>query len=169
MTSTLEAVSRFLLGPPTPARPPARVAEAIATQERQGEIVVCFAQFGAILLFGAFYALSPKTFPPDAPFEPVPAMLAAYALFTALRLALAWRGRLTGPFLALSVVVDIAVLMLTIWSFHLQYDQPPGLYLKAPTVLYVFIIVALRMLRFDPRWVALAGGAACLEIGRAHV
>jgi adenylate cyclase len=89
-------------------------------------------------------------------------MLGAYAIFTALRLALAWRGRLAAWFLALSVVVDIAVLMLTIWSFHLQYDQPAGLYLKAPTVLYLFVIVALRMLRFDARWVGLAGGAAGL-------
>jgi adenylate cyclase len=50
--------------------------------------------------------------------------------------------------------------MLTIWSFHLQYDQPPGLYLKAPTLLYVFIIIALRALRFEPRWVLLTGAAA---------
>jgi adenylate cyclase len=52
--------------------------------------------------------------------------------------------------------------MVTIWSFHLQYSQPPGLYLKAPTLLYVFIIIALRALRFEPRWVVLAGATACL-------
>jgi adenylate cyclase len=41
------------------------------------------------------------------------------------------------------VVVDIAVLMITIWSFHL-YRATPALYLKAPTLMYVFILIALR-------------------------
>ncbi|CAN0343163.1 unnamed protein product [Phaeothamnion confervicola] len=47
--------------------------------------------------------------------------------------------------------------MLTIWSFHLQCQQPPSIYLKAPTLLYVFIIISLRALRFDPLQVILAG------------
>jgi hypothetical protein len=72
----------------------------------------------------------------------VPVTLGAYTLFTALRLLLAYRGALRTWFLTISVVIDIVVLMITIWSFHLQYDQPPTLYLKAPTLLYVFIIIA---------------------------
>jgi hypothetical protein len=70
--------------------------------------------------------------------------LGAYALFTALCLLLAYRGLLRTWSLAISVVIDIAVLMITIWSFHLEYNQPPTLYLKAPTLLYVFIIIALK-------------------------
>jgi len=58
------------------------------------------------------------------------------------------------------VVVDIAVLMITIWSFHLRYRAPPALYLKAPTLMYVFILIALRTLRFEPGYVLLAGGCA---------
>jgi adenylate cyclase len=50
--------------------------------------------------------------------------------------------------------------MLTIWSFPLQYQAPPGIYLKAPTLLYVFILIGLRALRFDPRYVVLAGATA---------
>jgi adenylate cyclase len=63
-------------------------------------------------------------------------------------------------FVALSVIVDITVLMITIWSFHLQYQAPAALYLKAPTLMYVFILIALRTLRFEPRYVLLAGGCA---------
>ena len=44
-----------------------------------------------------------------------------------------------------------------IWSFHLQYQQPPSFYLKAPTLLYVFIFIALRTLNFDARKVVTAG------------
>ncbi len=50
-----------------------------------------------------------------------------------------------------SVVMDMGLLMALIWSFHIQYMQPPSFYLKAPTMVYVFIFIALRALRFEPR------------------
>ncbi len=52
--------------------------------------------------------------------------------------------------------------MVLIWSFHLQYQQPASFYLKAPTLLYVFIFVSLRTLRFEPTYVIAAGTAAAL-------
>jgi len=114
------------------------------------------------VFFAAVYAISPKAFPAGTPFQPVQWTLAIYGLFTAGRLLLAYRGRLSRGFVALSVVVDILVLMITIWSFHLQYRAPPALYLKAPTLMYVFIFIALRTLRFEPGYVLLAGGCAAL-------
>ncbi|MCP4390485.1 MAG: adenylate/guanylate cyclase domain-containing protein, partial [Gammaproteobacteria bacterium] len=57
-------------------------------------------------------------------------------------------------------VVDIALLLGLIWSFHLQYEQPPSFYLKAPTVLYLFIFIAIRALHFDPRFVISTGISA---------
>jgi adenylate cyclase len=104
------------------------------------------------------YAISPKAFPPGTRFEPVPWTLGIYTVFTAVRIVLAHRGRLSQSFVTLSIVVDIIVLMITIWSFHLQYRAPPALYLKAPTLMYVFILIALRTLRFEPRYVLIAGG-----------
>jgi adenylate cyclase len=91
------------------------------------------------------------------PFEPVPVTLAFWGAFTLIRLWLAWHRRLRPWFLALSVVVDVTVLMVTIWSFYLQYQEPPAMYLKAPTLMYAFILIALRMLRFEPWLVMLAG------------
>ncbi|MDH3715485.1 MAG: adenylate/guanylate cyclase domain-containing protein, partial [Gammaproteobacteria bacterium] len=44
-----------------------------------------------------------------------------------------------------------------IWSFHLQYEQPASFYLKVPTLLYVFIFIALRALRFEAGFVVLSG------------
>jgi adenylate cyclase len=61
-----------------------------------------------------------------------------------------------------SVVVDISMLLAMIWSFHLQYMQPASFFLKAPTVLYIFIFVALRTLRFEIRFILIAGGVAAL-------
>lgn len=159
---TASRVLDALFGPRPSHRPSDRVSRALRTQDESSEVLICLLQIAAICFFAAFYALSPKGFGAETRFEPVPITLAAYAGFTLLRLWLALRGRLTSGFLTLSVVVDVAVLMITIWSFHVQYQQPPVAYLKAPTLLYVFIIIALRALRFDARWVLLAGGLAAL-------
>jgi adenylate cyclase len=90
----------------------------------------------------------------------VPYVLAAYLAVTFVRLAFAYRGVLPDWALFGSIVVDIGLLMGLIWSFHLQYGQPAAFYLKAPTVLYVFIFIALRALRFDPIFVLTAGVTA---------
>ncbi|MBO0735527.1 MAG: adenylate/guanylate cyclase domain-containing protein [Alphaproteobacteria bacterium] len=141
---------------------PERIRRDIERQQEAGEIIVGWTQVAAVVFFGLVYAVSPKAFPPGTPFEPVPWTLGIYALFNAGRLLLAYRGRLSRGFVAVSVIVDILVLMITIWSFHLQYRAPPALYLKAPTLMYVFILIALRTLRFEPGYVVLAGGCAAL-------
>lgn len=152
----------LLFGPPLPGRVPAPVLDAIRRTQDASEIIVSLVQAAAIVTFAVLYTLAPKAFPADVPFEPVPFALAVYAAFTGLRLWLAVQRRLGPGFLTASVLVDVTVLYLTIWSFHLQYQQPPALYLKAPTLMYVFILIALRTLRFEPRYITLAGiaGAA---------
>jgi adenylate cyclase len=146
-----------LLGPHMPARLPDRVARAIQEQDARSEVLICWVQFAAVLFFAVVYFLSPRAYFAKTAFEPVPLMLAVYAVFIVIRYRLASTGKLADDLLRLSVVADVALLMLTIWSFHIQYQQPATLYLKAPTLLYVFVIIALRALRFDPRWVILAG------------
>lgn len=65
-------------------------------------------------------------------------------------------------FLGLSVVIDRALLFGLIWSFRLQYMQPPAFSLKAPTLLYVPIFISLRALRFEAGFVVLAGIVAAV-------
>ncbi len=95
----------------------------------------------------------------------MPWALATYGVFIAVRLFLTYRGLFRDWHVALSIIVDVAVLMLLIWSFHLQYGQPLAFYLKAPTLLYVFIVIALRTLRFEARWVLLTGAASAVGWG----
>ncbi len=151
-----------LLAPEGDRRLPPAVAAEVARAQDRSEIVTSLVQLAAVAFFAVFYALTPKAFPPDVPFEPVPVALALYAAFTLHRLARACRGRLGPVFLALSVLMDVAVLLTTIWSFHLQYAAPPAISLEAPTLMYLFILIALRALRLEPRWVVLTGlaGAA---------
>ena len=90
----------------------------------------------------------------------VPLVLGGYVLFTLFRLYLAWRERLYPWFQYLSIVVDMGLLFCLIWSFHIEYGQPPSFYLKAPTLIYVFIFIGLRVLTFEARYVIAAGFAA---------
>src|SRR5258705_13484697 len=141
-------------------RLPARVATRVEAQEVASEILVGWIQLAIVVGFSIVYLLSPKTFHADAPFRPVPWVLAAYLGFTLLRLTLAYRNRLFEWMRYLSIVIDMSLLLGLIWSFHLQYMQPPSFYLKAPTVLYIFIFIALRTLNFEARKVVTAGPVA---------
>jgi adenylate cyclase len=134
----------------------------VTAQEGASEILVGWVQFIIVVGFSIVYLISPKTFRADAPFQPVPWVLGTYLGFTLLRLVLAYRHRLSQWLRYLSIVVDMALLLGLIFSFHLQYQQPASFYLKAPTVLYIFIFIALRTLNFDARKVLTAGLVAVL-------
>ena len=158
----LRRVTRFLFGEPVKAGLPERVTAQIARDQADSEILIGWVQIAGVCFFAILYSLARKTFPEDAALEPVPYALAAYFLFTVIRLGLAHARRLPNWMVVASIVVDVTVLVVTIWSFHIQYMQPPGFSLKGPTMLYLFGLIALRALRFDPRYVAMAGIAAVI-------
>jgi adenylate cyclase len=141
---------------------PARVRDVILREQDWSEILIGWIQLAVVLTFAALYYLSPK--PPGANpmIAPEPWVLTGYVLFTLVKLSLAYRRRLPNWLLYLSVVMDMALLLALIWTIHLKYDQPASFYLKVPTLLYVFIFIALRALRFEVRYVLIAGGVAAL-------
>ena len=134
----------------------------ILREQDWSEILIGWIQLGVVLTFAALYYLSPK--PPGANpmIAPEPWVLTGYVLFTLVKLSLAYRRRLPNWLLYLSVVMDMTLLLALIWTIHLKYDQPASFYLKVPTLLYVFIFIALRALRFEVRYVLIAGGVAAL-------
>ncbi len=141
---------------------PERLRKSIQDQQERSEILISVIQLVIVFIFGVLYSIAPKTFSQDAEFVPVPWVLSIYLAFSLLRLALAINRKLPDWMLYLSSVVDIALLLGLIWSFHLQYQQPPSFYLKAPTLLYLFIFIAIRALHFDPRFVVSAGISAAI-------
>jgi adenylate cyclase len=158
---------------------PARVERAIRAAHDNAERTIGWFQLGVVVFFALFYLLAPR--PSDhvldaklmamlpgmlAPAiaavlaKPVPWALSVYFAATVVRLIWCGRGPLPGWSLVGSIVIDTMLLMALIWSFHIQYQQPPAFYLKAPTLMYVFIFIALRALRFDERYVLIAGAVA---------
>ena len=139
---------------------PPRVQDDIWRQQDRSEQIISLVQLAIVVIFGGLFLLAPQPFEGELGFELAPWALGLYLVFTLVRLIASYRVRLPGWFLTLSVIADMALLMVLIWSFHRTYQQPPAFYLKAPTLLYVFIFIALRALRFDARYVLLAGATA---------
>ena len=160
VSQKIRNIHNWLAGKPTVSNIPRRITENIENQQQASERIIGWTQLGIVLAFTILYTITPKTFSEAASFEPVPWALAIYLLFTLLRLYLSYKTNLHFVFLLVSIVVDIALLFGLIWSFHIQYEQPASFYLKAPTLLYVFIFIALRALRFEPGFVVFAGMTA---------
>lgn len=143
-----------LLRPPSPS---ARVASAIREAEATSEIVVGWLQLGGVAMFAVLYLATIFAFHDRGVFEPVPVALAVYGVFVAWRLRRAYAGTLTPTLLSVSAAADVCVLIALIWGFTLQYQAPAAIYLKSPTFSYLFLLIALRALRFDAGHVLLTG------------
>lgn len=145
-----------------PAAWPARVLREVEREQFRGELLVTAVQLALVVLLATLYASTPPGFSPDAPIEAAPLGLVFFALLALLRLYAAWTGQLTRPLLAIGVVAEMAVLLFVIWAYHLQYEQPPQFSLKSTLLVYVFVLIASRALRFEPVWVVVSGATAAL-------
>lgn len=143
---------------------PARVKAEVAQRESEAERLIGWIQLAMVLFFAALYSLAPRA-EGGGGFNFVPLALGAYFLFTVLRVALSYRMVLPFWYLVISIIVDVALLCGLIFSFHIQYDQPATFYLKAPTLMYLFLFISLRALRFEPRFVLITGLVGVLGWG----
>lgn len=142
---------------------PNRLQRLVLIEEERSERLIGWVQLAVVATFATLYGLAPR--PADAGMavlEPVPVALGIYFVFTLMRIAMSRLSILPGWFLFISMVVDTAMLFGLIWSFHIQYDQPPAFSLKVPTFMYIFVFIAVRALRFDPRYVLTQGVLAAI-------
>ena len=166
MSRTLSASLGRILGGDVRAGLPKRVRDIVDQEDRASERLIGWTQLaiGAVLL--ALYLSAPR--PADAPMSvisPVALALSAYIAFSVVRTWLVMRDRTPGWFVALSICADVSIVIGLIWSFHIEYQQPPGFALKAPTFTYLLVLIVLRALRFEPRYVIAAGLAGALGWG----
>lgn len=157
LREVIQSTVRWLASGSAHAELPDNIRVAIAQQQDTSERLIGWIQIIILLVFTVLYSTTPKSSPEGASFEPVPVFLGFYFVFTCFRLYLAYKTSLSFSVLVLSIIVDMGLLVGLIYSFHLQYMQPPSFYLKAPTLLYIFIFIALRALRFEPGFVLLSG------------
>ncbi len=137
---------------------PERVREAIRLQQERSEIIIGWVQLLLVALVATVYeSTSMPTGVVQDEYSFETKVFVVFGTFCIVRLVLAYRRLLRPWMLYVSVVADIALLMGLIYSFHYKYAQPAAFYLKAPTLLYVFLFIALRALRFEARFVLFTG------------
>ena len=135
---------------------PERIQYSLRQRERANEIVVRIIQLTIVVMFSTLYSLAAKT-GSTAEFEPVPFVLAAYFLLSLIGLIWSIKAELPSWSVYCSILFDFTLLYSLMISFHFQYEQPASFVLKSPTLLYVFIFIALRALRLEWKYVAAAG------------
>lgn len=140
---------------------PRRIVETIERQDQASEVLARLIQLTVVTTMAVLYLVSPKTDAGTA-FSPVPYALTIYFALNVFGLIWALNRGLPNWAVYGSIIVDMSLLMVLIWSFHIQYQQPASFYLKAPTILYVFIFIAIRALRFESRFVLAAGLTAVI-------
>ncbi len=149
----------------SPGEAPARICAAVALYEAQSDRIIGWFQLAGVVVFALLYAATYAAFDVHRALEPAPVALAVYGAFTLWQLRRSYRARFSRWRQYASAAIDVFVLMAMIWSFPFQYGEPAALYLKAPTLLYVYILIALRALRFDPGQVVFTGAAAAIGWG----
>ena len=149
-----------------PENLPERVRDAIRRQQEQSEILIGWIQLVIVtLLIGVYEGTSMAEGLVQDDYSIEREVLLIYGAICIVRLALAYMRLLPTWMIYLSVVIDMALLMGLIFSFHLKYAQTAAFYLKVPTLLYVFLFIALRALRFEARLVMFSG--VCAAVGWA--
>jgi adenylate cyclase len=141
-------------------RLPPRVQDIVEAELQQADILGAWIVFAVAGLLGILYLVAPKAGDVMSEMTPVPIVVALFLIFSLVRLRMAYRGPLSRTAQVVFLLLDFTLLYSLIWTFHLQYHQPAAFYLKAPTLLFAFLLIAVRALRFEPAVVLMSGLAA---------
>lgn len=134
---------------------PERVRKAIERSDDMSEALVKLIQLIIFTIWGALYFSSPKPNPDTESWVPI--IVAIYLVITLIGFIWACSRRIPAPVVYLSIFIDTALMIFLIGSFHVQYGQSASFSLKAPAMLNLFVLIALRTLRFQARFVIAAG------------
>lgn len=149
-----------MLKSPSDIELPSRVRAEINRREEAAERVIGWVQLMLMAVFGIVFLLGGPSGARGSGANFTPVALSLYLVFTVFRLWLSYRTALPTWFLVLSILADVTLLCAVIFALHLQYNQPPSFYLKVPTMMYMFVFISVRALRFDPRFVLITGLAS---------
>jgi adenylate cyclase len=141
---------------------PLRVQALVDAELQRADILGAWLGVALAVFLGGLYVVAPKALDIMGGVKPVPIVVGLFLLSSVWRLRLAYRGPLSSTKQTLFIVADIGLLYALIWSYHLQYSQPAAFYLKAPTFLFVFLLIAIRALRFEPVSILISGFFAAL-------
>lgn len=141
---------------------PLRVKAEIEAQQYKSEILISSVQLGIIVLFFIINCFTPATYSPNAPVNSASLGLSLFAILALVRLWFVMSNQLTPLFIGCSIVAEMMLLLFIIWTYYLQYETTETINLKNTHINYVYILISLRALRFEPKWVILSGLTASI-------
>ncbi len=117
-------------------------------------------QIAVLVLLGIVYFSSARPIDSGSNIEPVPIVIGILILLTGVRIAVAY-FRVEYRVLRYSwPALDIVFLYVLLASFSYQYQLAPAAILKSTTSDAVFLLIALRVIQFDARALAVTGVCA---------
>lgn len=134
---------------------PEQVRKTIERNDDLSEALVKFIQLVIFSIWGILYFSSPKPNPDTESWVPI--VVAIYLVITLIGFIWASHRRIPPSVVYASIFVDTALMIFLIGSFHIQYEQSASFSLKAPAMLNLFVLIALRSLRYQARFVVAAG------------
>jgi adenylate cyclase len=134
---------------------PEQVRKTIERSDDVSEALVKLIQLVIFSIWGILYFTSPKPNPDTESWVPV--VVAIYLSITLIGFIWACYRRIPASVVYFTIFLDTALMIFLIGSFHIQYGQTASFSLKAPAMLNLFVLIALRTLRFQARFVIAAG------------
>ncbi len=141
---------------------PPRVRDELKDQQYQSEILVGGVQLGVVILLMIINSLTEVGYTSSAPVHSASLGLSLFAILILTRLWFAYSNQLTPLMLGLSIISEMLLLLFIIWTYYLQYQTSATINLKNTHINYIYILIVLRALRFEPVWVLLSGITAIL-------
>lgn len=141
-------------------RVPARVRAEIDGHHLVGERLIAWAELAGGGFFLVIWVLTMGAFRPDGYVDPAPVILCLYMAFAAARLWLGRSGKLAGLPVSAFVLLDVSVLMALIVCLPITHGAPLAVALKHSAFSFLFLVIAVQALRFEPAYVIIAGTAA---------
>lgn len=128
----------------------------------RSELLVAGMQLGVLALLSIMSYLTPPGYSPDAPIHSAELGLSLFTILVLMRLWFAYTRQLTPLFLGFLVIAEMLLLLFILWSYYLQFETTAIINLKNTQFNYIFVLITLRALRFEPIWVALSGLTAAV-------
>ena len=137
-----------------------KISHALYWDRRAGQKACDIAQISILAFMAALYLVAPRAADADAQVSWTLPILVAHLLATIFRLVINSTAKPSNAREFIWVGVDFAMLYAVVFSYHLQYDQPPGVILKSTTAGMAFFLVAIRAVLADVGLMIFAGAAA---------
>lgn len=127
---------------------------------RAGQRACDIAQISILAFIAALYLVAPRAADADERVGWTLPILVVHLLATVFRLVINSTAKPSTLREFVWVSVDFVMLYAVVFSYHLQYGQPPGIILKSTTAGMAFFLVAIRAVLADVSLLIFAGTAA---------